>query len=73
MTNGAAVILHTFGSAPNDQWQLVFPGGGYYKLVNRYSGLVLDVTGGNTSNGTPFEQWMDAGGKNQQFQFVSTP
>lgn len=46
-----------------------FPG--YYYIVNRNSGMVLDITGGSTSNGALAIQWPVAGGFNQQWQLVA--
>jgi hypothetical protein len=48
-------------------------GGGttYYKIVNRNSGQVLDISGGSTSNGGRAIQWPYSGGTNQQWQEVS--
>jgi lysophospholipase L1-like esterase len=43
----------------------------YYKLVNRNSGLVLDISGGSTANGGVAIQWPYSGGTNQQWQEVS--
>jgi len=43
----------------------------HYKLVNRNSGLVLDVSGQSTSNGGLIDQWTDNGGANQQWSFVA--
>ncbi len=47
-----------------------FDGGTYYKVVNRNSGQVLDMSGFSTSNGGPAIQWPDNGGANQQWQEV---
>jgi alpha-galactosidase len=44
--------------------------GHYYKLVNRNSGLVLDISGGSTANGGQAIQWPYSGGANQQWQEV---
>ncbi len=48
-------------------------GGGtsYYKLVNRNSGLVLDISGASTANGGAAIQWPYNGGYNQQWQEVA--
>ena len=49
---------------------LLSPLSGYYKLVNRNSGKVLDVTGASVSDGTKVIQWTDHSGTNQEWQFV---
>ncbi len=50
------------------------PGGGssgYYKIVNRNSGEVLDISGASTANGGKAIQWPYSGGTNQQWQEVA--
>lgn len=47
------------------------PGSGYYKIVNRNSGEVLDISGASTANGGKAIQWPYAGGANQQWQEVA--
>jgi hypothetical protein len=53
----------------NQQWR---PGasGSYWTLLNANSGLVLDVPGGSTSQGTQLDQWAANGGANQQWSFA---
>ena len=43
---------------------------GYYTLVNRNSGKVLDVAARSTANGARVQQWADNGGANQQWQLI---
>ena len=43
---------------------------GWYVLVNRSSGKVLDVSGVSTADGALLHQWTRANTNNQQFQFV---
>ena len=45
--------------------------GGYYKLVNRNSGKVLDVVNNSVADGTIVDQWTDNGGANQQWTFLA--
>jgi hypothetical protein len=44
--------------------------GTYYKIVNRNSGLVLDISGASTANGGQAIQWPYTGGANQQWREV---
>ncbi len=46
-------------------------GSSYYKIINRNSGLALDISGASTSNGGKAIQWSYSGGTNQQWQEVS--
>jgi beta-glucanase (GH16 family) len=45
--------------------------GQYYKIVAKHSGQVLDVSGGESSNGANIKQWPDKNYKNQQWKFES--
>ena len=44
---------------------------GTYKIVNRNSGLVADVKGTQTTNGTPVQQYAYNGGNNQRWTVTS--
>ena len=44
---------------------------GTYKLINLNSGLALDATGAQTTNGTQLEQWTYNGGNNQRWTVTS--
>ncbi len=45
------------------------PAGTYYRLTNRNSGKVADVSNASTANGGDVVQWTWNGGNNQQWQF----
>ena len=42
-----------------------------YKIVNKKSGKLLDVYGGQTTNNTPLIQWYSNNGTNQKWRFTS--
>ncbi|WP_283658009.1 RICIN domain-containing protein [Paenibacillus sp. RC343] len=44
--------------------------GGYLVLVNRNSGLTMDVNQGAVTAGAAVNQWADNGGSNQQWNLV---
>jgi len=69
-TNGAPVILWTFGSAQNDQWQLVPTDSGFVKIVNRKSNLVMAVKSAATTDGADVIQWSLGSSLNDQWQKV---
>lgn len=46
-------------------------GGTYYKIVNRNSGLALDISGASKTNGGVAIQWPYSGGYNQQWKEVA--
>jgi len=45
-------------------------GNTYYQIVNRNSGLVMDVSGGSTNAGAQVIQWTNHSGLNQQWSLV---
>ena len=54
----------------NRLWKIESVGEGYYKLVNKYSGKVLDVSGVSKANGANVHQWEYGGSPNQQWKLV---
>ncbi|MEH0421536.1 glycosyl hydrolase family 95 catalytic domain-containing protein [Streptomyces sp. B21-083] len=46
---------------------------GWFKLVNRRSGKVLDISGASTANGGKAVQWSWSGAVNQQWRFLPNP
>ena len=65
LTAGQQVQV-TVGLLPGDSLP------GYYRLVNRRSGKVLDVSGGSTADGAKAIQWTWTGAANQQWQLEPT-
>ena len=59
--------LGQFNSA-GQQWRVVDHGGDVVSLVNRQSGLALDVWSASTADGARFSQWTYTGSNNQRFQ-----
>lgn len=71
LSNGAQVKqLHDYGSA--SQRYHIIPDGttGYYKIVNKNSGLSLAVEGQSISNGANVVQWKDLDTDNFKWEFV---
>ncbi|MET8223426.1 non-reducing end alpha-L-arabinofuranosidase family hydrolase [Streptomyces sp. NPDC005301] len=71
MTALLAALLSALGAAGTAQAATVDPNA-WYVLVNRGSGKALDVSGSDTANGAPVQQWTRADGTNQRFQFVDS-
>lgn len=59
-----------FKGSPNQQYELIAVGGGYYQFKNRKSGLCLDVGGKSKKNGAQVNQWTCHKGENQYFRFA---
>jgi hypothetical protein len=55
--------------SPEYQWQFL-PSNGYNKIVNRYNGQCLDVSGSGTANGTNVQVWPCNGTGAQTFNAV---
>lgn len=49
-----------------------FSASSHYKLVNRNSGKVLDISGASTANGANAIQWVDHGSTNQQWSIIAS-
>jgi hypothetical protein len=54
-------------SAANQQWRVVEHGSDVISLVNRQSGLAMDVWEASTANGARISQWTYTAGTNQRF------
>ncbi|MFI2619570.1 non-reducing end alpha-L-arabinofuranosidase family hydrolase [Streptomyces sp. NPDC018584] len=66
-----AVLLTDIGTAGPAHAATVDPNA-WYALVNRASGKALDVSGADTGNGAPLQQWTRTDSTNQRFQFVDS-
>jgi hypothetical protein len=66
--NGANVHQWSFHGGDNQRWKLQDAGDGYYFLVARQSGKVLDVSSSATKDGDNVHQWKMHGGQNQHWR-----
>jgi hypothetical protein len=59
-------------NSSSQQWQFVSVGSSTYKIVNRYSGKVIDNKDGSSSDGNPIIQYSDnaSSSKNQQWKLI---
>jgi len=67
-SSGADVTQQPDTGAAGQQWRTVDQGDGVISLVNRQSGLALDVPGSSTADGARISQSAATGGTNQRFQ-----
>ncbi|MDU0294051.1 glycosyl hydrolase family 95 catalytic domain-containing protein [Saccharothrix longispora] len=65
---GADVTQQPDANSTAQQWRVVDQGGGVISLVNRLSGLALDVWSASTADGARISQWTVTGSANQRFQ-----
>jgi arabinogalactan endo-1,4-beta-galactosidase len=71
MSSGNALVQSPSGSAQELEWNIVSAGNGYFNLVNRVSGLVLDLNGGvGAQAGFAVQEPQDNSSATQQWQIV---
>lgn len=56
LDEGQQVIIYAGGGSGCEQWHLRYVGDGYYTIINRHSGLCLEVLDGNTADGASVVQ-----------------
>jgi hypothetical protein len=66
-STGADVTQQASTGAANQQWRVVDHGGDVVSLVNRQSGLAMDVWEASTADGARISQWTYNGSANQRF------
>ncbi len=66
--SGADITQQPDTDTTAQQWRTVDHGGGVISLVNRQSGLALDVWEASTADGARISQWAATGSTNQRFQ-----
>jgi len=72
-TPGTGIIAYTPNLGPTDNqlwWVRPSDEQNYYFIVNRNSGLVLDVPGGATGGGVQLIQWQQQGNDSQKWTLV---
>jgi len=70
--NGANILLWDYQSGTNQQFRFVAQGGNKYQIVNRNSGLCIDVAGISIADGANIMQWQCvAGNNNQVFELIN--
>lgn len=57
LENRANIQLWKYGAAKNQEFEVTYIGGGYYKMINANSGKSLDVTGKGTAPKTNLQQY----------------
>ena len=68
--DGANVNLYSYSNTGAKRFRAVYSGGGYYRLVNVNSGLVVSVKGNTKANGANVIQSRWAGQSGQRWRFV---
>jgi alpha-L-fucosidase 2 len=65
---GADITQQPDADTAGQQWRVEDRGGGVVGLINRQSGLAMDVWQAATSDGARISQWTPGAGANQRFQ-----
>lgn len=67
------VRLGKYEHKPEQEWSFIRVGDGVYRIRNRASGKLLDLTMTGTANGTLLHLWEDVGGTSQMWTVQPTP
>lgn len=67
--SGTKMIQYDWKNNDNQLWE-ISGSGDYFEIKNKYSGLYLDVEGGNSSCGTKCQQWEQNGTSAQRWRLV---
>ena len=71
---GAGTVrLGKYEHKPEQEWSFIRVGDGVYRIRNRASGKLLDLTMTGTANGTWLHLWEDVGGTSQMWKVEHTP
>ena len=71
--DGGTVRLGKYDHKPEQEWAFIRVGDGVYRIRNRASGKLLDLTMTGTANGTWLHLWEDVGGTSQMWKVEHTP
>ena len=71
--NEETVRLGKYDHKPEQEWAFIRVGDGVYRIRNRASGKLLDLTMTGTANGTWLHLWEDVGGTSQMWKVEHTP
>ena len=69
-SRGNQLGFYDWNGCDNQRWYVVDCGGGYVKIINKHSGLAVDINYNYTANGTPIQQWDDIGSEAQRFRLI---
>ncbi|MDG4785978.1 glycoside hydrolase N-terminal domain-containing protein [Micromonospora sp. WMMD1102] len=67
-STGADITQQPDSGATSQQWRVEDQGSGVVRMVNRQSGLAMDVWQASTADGARISQWTPSTGANQRFQ-----
>ena len=68
--NGISVQMSKYTGSATQQWAIKGAGNDYAAIVSKASGLNIDVSGGNTANGTKIQLYESNNGDSQLFKIT---
>ena len=69
-SDGDQVLQWADNGTADHEWKFEDMDNGKYRITNKNSGKVLDVSGASTADGGNVIQWTDNGGNNQRWTLV---
>lgn len=70
--HGVQLQFYAWNGGDHQRWYVVDCGGGFFKLINKYSGLAIDISESGSANGTKIQQWEDTSAPAQRFRLLPT-
>jgi len=71
--SGTVLVVAPVSSAPEIEWSIVSAADGYFRLINRPSGMALDMNGPHNQSGIAFLEPEDDSSLSQQWRIVPVP
>lgn len=71
-TNGANIQIWQYNDAPQEQFNIVYDGNGYYSIIAIHSGKAVDVDNGGKANSTNVQQYEYNGTNSQKWAIKDT-
>ena len=71
-TNGANIQIWQYNDAPQEQFNIVYDGNGYYSIIAIHSGKAVDVDNGEKANSTNVQQYEYNGTNSQKWAIKDT-
>ncbi|HYM76841.1 MAG TPA: RICIN domain-containing protein [Candidatus Dormibacteraeota bacterium] len=70
-TSGTAIVQSSSNASQEQEWNVVSVGGGYFAIMNRVSGMVIDISGGTGSlAGKAVQEPLSSSSTTQQWQII---
>ncbi|BCU79499.1 RICIN domain-containing protein [Luteolibacter sp. LG18] len=71
ITSGAPVQQYAYNGGTNQQWSAIYRGNGHFGLINRQSGLGMNLSGASTAANASVVQWGGGNADHEQFRLIA--